>query len=151
MVSLSHKGKVCLIKLRFEILLTSSDNVNDYVVHVYRKYMDLDPNNKTCRPGSEKSQLTHKFICRLLNKLQFLRHCTLQKFGKNFLMTFISFLNVRTLKRTHSYLQTYNPYQSIKFTMEEGSTGELMFHDTLLKQNNGKRSLGILAVGNRAT
>ena len=28
--------------------------------------------------------------------------------------------------------------------MEEGSTGELMFLNTLLEQNNGKRSLGIL-------
>ena len=29
-----------------KILLPSSDNVNDYVVHVKRQYADLDGNNK---------------------------------------------------------------------------------------------------------
>ena len=29
------------------ILLPSSDNVNDYVAHIQRKYADLDRNNKT--------------------------------------------------------------------------------------------------------
>ena len=29
------------------MLLPSSCNVNDYVTHIYRKYEDLDENNKT--------------------------------------------------------------------------------------------------------
>lgn len=32
-----------------EILLPSSDNLNDYVAQNYRKYTDLDGNNKTNR------------------------------------------------------------------------------------------------------
>ena len=37
-------------------------------------------------------------ICRFRNILQYLRHYTFQKFGKDLLMTFIPFLNVRTWK-----------------------------------------------------
>ena len=33
-----------------------------------------------------------------MNILQYLRHCSLQKFGINLLMTFILFLNIRTWK-----------------------------------------------------
>ena len=50
-------------------------------------------------------------------------------------------------KRAHpenNFHHIKNLYQSIQFIMEEGSTGELMFLNTLLEQNNGKRSLGIL-------
>ena len=44
-------------------------------------------------------------------------------------------------KRTHLenvFYHINNLYQNIKFTMAEGSNGELAFLDTLLKQNNGK-------------
>ena len=34
-----------------------------------------------------------------------------------------------------------NLHQNIKFAMEEESSGELAFLDTLLKQNNGKISV----------
>ena len=34
-----------------------------------------------------------------------------------------------------------NLHQNIKFTMEEGSNGELAFFDTLLKRNNGEISI----------
>ena len=33
------------------ILSIPSSSVNDYVAHIYSKYMDLDGNNSTCRPG----------------------------------------------------------------------------------------------------
>ena len=32
------------------ILLTSAHNINDYVVHIYRKYADLGENNITSGP-----------------------------------------------------------------------------------------------------
>ena len=44
-----------------EILLPSSDNINDYVTNVYRKSADLDRNNRTCRTGS-KEDLQHDYI-----------------------------------------------------------------------------------------
>ena len=34
-----------------EILLPLWDNVNDYVAHNYRKYADLDRNNRPCGAG----------------------------------------------------------------------------------------------------
>ena len=43
-------------------------------------------------------QLQHKFICRLMNKLQYLLHYTLQNFRNSLLITFIPFLNLRTWK-----------------------------------------------------
>ena len=43
-------------------------------------------------------QLQHKFICRLMNKLQYLLHYTLQNFRNSLLITFIPFLNVPTWK-----------------------------------------------------
>ena len=43
-------------------------------------------------------QLQHKFICRLMNKLQYLPHYTLQNFRNSLLITFIPFLNLRTWK-----------------------------------------------------
>ena len=48
------------------------------------------------------------------------------------------------LKHTHLenvYHDSNNLYQNIKFTMEEGSNGELAFLDTLLKRNNGQFSV----------
>ena len=48
------------------------------------------------------------------------------------------------LKRTHLenfFHHINNLHQNIKFTMEEGSNGELAFLDTLLKQNNGQFSV----------
>ena len=43
-------------------------------------------------------QLQHKFICNLMNKLQYLPHYTLQNFRNSLLITFIPFLNLRTWK-----------------------------------------------------
>ena len=37
-----------------EILLPSSGNLDDYVVHIFSKYVDLDGNSRTCGPGWEK-------------------------------------------------------------------------------------------------
>ena len=48
--------------------------------------------------GGPVSSLQHKFIYGLINKLQYLRHYNLLKFGDDLLMTFIPPLNVRTLK-----------------------------------------------------
>ena len=48
------------------------------------------------------------------------------------------------LKRTHleNFFQNIkNLYQNVKFTIEEGSNGELAFLDTLLKRNNRKISV----------
>ena len=48
------------------------------------------------------------------------------------------------LKRTHLenfFHHINNLHQNIKFTMEEGSNGELAFLDTLLKRNNGQFSV----------
>ena len=47
------------------------------------------------------------------------------------------------LKRMHleNFFHYINLHQNIKFTMEEGSTGELAFLDTLLKWNIGKISV----------
>ena len=39
-------------------------------------------------------QPQQKFICRLMNKLQYLWHYKLQKFGNNLLMIFIPFINI---------------------------------------------------------
>lgn len=33
------------------ILSVPSSSVNDYDAHIYSKYMDLDGNDSTCRPG----------------------------------------------------------------------------------------------------
>ena len=40
--------------MKIGILLPSYDNVNSYVSHIYRKYKDLDRNNKTCLPGCKE-------------------------------------------------------------------------------------------------
>ena len=34
-----------------EILLPSSGNLDDYDVHIFSKYVDLDGNSRTCGPG----------------------------------------------------------------------------------------------------
>ena len=70
--------------------------------------------------------------------LQYLRHYTLQKFGKDLLTTLILFLNVCTWKTFFHDIN--NLHQYIKFTMEEKCNGELPFIDTLLKRDNGKIS-----------
>ena len=54
--------------------------------------------------------------------------------GNGLLMTFIPFLNEHTWK-TFSITSTI--FIKTKFTTEE-ETGELVFHDSLLKQNNLK-------------
>ena len=48
--------------------------------------------------GGPPSSTTVEIICRLMNKLQYLRHYTLQMFGNYLLITFIPFLNVCTWK-----------------------------------------------------
>ena len=70
-----------------------------------------------------------------MNKLQYLRHYTLQKFGNDLLMAFIPFLNVRTWKTFFYHVKNFD--QSLRFTMEKKSNIELAFPDTLLKRNNG--------------
>ena len=65
-----------------------------------------------------------------MNKLQYLWHYTLQKFGNNLLMKFILFLNVHTLK-TFSFHHINNLHQNIKFTMEEEGDKEPAFLDIL--------------------
>ena len=37
-----------------EILFPLLDNINDYVALIYRKYVDLDRNNRIFRPGEKK-------------------------------------------------------------------------------------------------
>ena len=69
-----------------------------------------------------------------MNKLQYLRHYTFQKFGKQFVDDVYSII-----KRTH--LETFfhhikNLHQNFKFTMKEENNRELAFLDTLLKRNN---------------
>ena len=59
-------------------------------------------------------QPQQKFISRFISKLQYLRHYALQKFGKDFLMTFIPFLNVHNWK-TFSITSTIS-IKNIKFT-----------------------------------
>ena len=74
-----------------------------------------------------------------MNKLQYLRHYTFQKFGKQFVDDVYSII-----KRAH--LETFshhikNLHQNFKFTMKEENNGELAFLDTLLKRNNWKTSV----------
>ena len=47
MTSLSRHEQACLMKLRFEILLPSSGNLNDYVKDIYIKHVELDRDNTT--------------------------------------------------------------------------------------------------------
>ena len=89
--------------------------------------------------GGPASSTTAEIICRLMNRLQYLRHYTLQKFGNDLLITFIPFLNVCTWKTFFHHIN--NLHQNIKFTMEEGSKGELAFLGTLFKRNNEKISV----------
>ena len=58
-----------------------------------------------------------------MNKLQYLRHYTLQKFANDLLMTLTSFLYERTL--------VDKLHRNIKFTIEEESNGKLVFLGTL--------------------
>ena len=37
-----------------KMLLPSSGSVNDFVMHVYSKYADVDGNNKICQPGCQE-------------------------------------------------------------------------------------------------
>ena len=72
-----------------------------------------------------------------MNVLQYLCHCTLQKFGNNFLTTFILSLNVRTWK-TFSIISTI----FIKIlTLLWKKVMEAAFLETLLKQDNGEISV----------
>ena len=71
----------------------------------------------------------------LINKLQYLQHYTLQKFGIYLSMTFIPFLKY-ALRKLFNHIN--NLHQNIKFTVREESNGELEFLDALLKRNNGK-------------
>ena len=75
-------------------------------------------------------QPQQKFLCRLMNVLQYLRHYTLQNFGNDLLIAFILFLNVRTWKTFSITSTIFNLHQNIKFTMEEQSNRELAFLDT---------------------
>ena len=56
--------------------------------------------NKQMALQSEDQHLQRqlKFICRIMNIRQYLRHYTVQKFGNDLRMMFIPFLNVSTLK-----------------------------------------------------
>ena len=80
-----------------------------------------------------------KFTCRLINKLQYLWHYSLQKFRNDLLMTFIPFLNLSTWKIFSHHIN--NLHQNLKLTMKEESNGELALLHMLLKSNNGKMSL----------
>ena len=66
--------------------------------------------------GGLASSNTAEIFMQLHEKLQYLRHYTLQKFGSDLLMTFVPFLNVHTWNS--------------KFTMEEKSNGEIAFLKT---------------------
>ena len=85
-------------------------------------------------------QPRQKFICSLMNVLQYLRHYTLQKLGNNLLMTLILFLNVRTWKSFSITSTTFIKILSLLWrrAMEEENNRELAFLDILLKRNNGK-------------
>ena len=72
---------------------------------------------------NQNLQSHQKFTCWLMNKLQYLRHYTLQKFANDLLMTLISFLYERTL--------VDKLHRNIKFTIEEESNGKLVFLGTL--------------------
>ena len=82
-------------------------------------------------------QLQQKFMHRLMNILQYLRHYTPQIFWELFDDVY------SILKRTHLenfFHHINNLHQNIEFTMEV-SNEELLFLDTILKRNNGKISL----------
>ena len=83
-------------------------------------------------PASSNSQ--QKFICRLINVLQYLQNCTLQKFGNGSWIMFTYTLG-KILHRIN------NLHQNIKFTLEHEGNGEQAFLGTLLKQNNRKISV----------
>ena len=78
-----------------------------------------------------------------MNKLQYLQHYTLPKFGNNLFMTFISFLNICTWKtfEPHDLNRISNFHKNVTFTMEEETNAELVFPDVLLKQHNIKISV----------
>ena len=84
-------------------------------------------------------QPQQKFICRLMKVLQYLRHCSLQKFGNDLLMTFTLLLNVRNWK-TFSIISTIF-IKTLSLLWRKESNGELAFLDTLLKRNNGEISV----------
>ena len=101
------------------------------MVHIDSQFYEYLDGGAMRGPASQ-----YKFICRLLNKLQYLRHYTLQKFGNNFLYSI--------LKRTHLekiFRHINNLHQNIKFSLEEESNEELAFLDILLKWNSEKISL----------
>ena len=84
--------------------------------------------------GPASSNLQQKFICRLINVLQYLRNCTLQKFGNGSWIMFTYALG----KILH---HINNLHQNIKLTLEQEGNGEQAFLGTLLNQNNRKISV----------
>ena len=83
-------------------------------------------------------QPQQKFICWLINKLQYLRHYTLQKFANDLLMTFTHLENLE-----NALGKLFSSHNNLNQNMEEESPGELAFLGTLLKCNNGNISVYI--------
>ena len=75
-------------------------------------------------------------LCSSLDKLSLA--CTLQKVWERFVDVY-SILKCMHLENFFHHIN--NLHQSIKFTIEEEGNGELVFLDTLLKQNNGEISV----------
>ena len=57
-----------------ETLFPLLDNINDYVVLIYRKYVDLDRNNRIFRPGEKK-------LCNTANQTVKLYGCKSDQFA----------------------------------------------------------------------
>ena len=60
-----------------------------------------------------------------MNKLQYLQHCTIQKFGNNLLMTIIFIL--KHLQFENFFPHMKNLHQNMKFTMVAESNRKLVF------------------------
>ena len=88
------------------------DLVNLVLITIWYTFKILSFTNKRMALQWEDQHLQpqQKFICRLVNTLQYLRHYSLRKFGNDLLMTFIPFLNVRTWKTIPPHGQPSSKY-----------------------------------------
>ena len=86
-------------------------------------------------------QPQQKFICSLMNVLQYLWHYTLQKFGNNLLIKFILFLNVRTWK-TFSITSTIF-IKILSLLWRTKIMENQRFLTLYFKRNNGKISVQV--------